>query len=440
MVDTHSCSEIKDSGIDWIGYIPKSWSIRTLYQLVTQVKCKNSGLQEKNLLSLSYGKIKRKDIESPEGLLPASFDGYNIIEAGDIVLRLTDLQNDHTSLRVGLATERGIITSAYTTLRPINAKHSKYIYYMLHAFDLKKGFYGMGSGVRQGLNYDEVKELRVVLPSDNEQEAITAYLDDQCEQINSIIEEAKTSIEEYKAWKASIIYEVVTKGLDPSAKMKDSGIQWIGNIPEKWSICRMKNCFTQRDGGAWGDDAKNDEGDMICLRIADFDYAKLSFKKDCEYTVRNYTQNTIEKLLLQKGDILIEKSGGGEKTPVGRAVIFDCEFPALFANFMDRLRCANNIDSKWMVYVLFAFYSKGCVKNYIKQTTGIQNLNITDMLAMEYIALPSINEQHNVVTYLDSKCTAINEVISEKEVLIRDLESYKRSLIYEIVTGKRKVV
>lgn len=101
---------------------------------------KNSNLQEKNLLSLSYGKIKRKDIDSPDGLLPASFDGYNIIEDGDIVLRLTDLQNDHTSLRVGLATERGIITSAYTTLRPIDTSNSKYLYYLLHAFDLKKDF------------------------------------------------------------------------------------------------------------------------------------------------------------------------------------------------------------------------------------------------------------------------------------------------------------
>lgn len=130
--------------------------------------------------------------------MPASFDGYNIIEAGDIVLRLTDLQNDHTSLRVGHATERGIITSAYTTLRLINPAHSRYLYYLIHAFDLKKGFYGMGSGVRQGLNYDEVKELRVVIPSQKEQDAITSYLDKVCQQIDLMIDEAKASIDEYK--------------------------------------------------------------------------------------------------------------------------------------------------------------------------------------------------------------------------------------------------
>ena len=128
MSEITTYEKTKDSGIEWIGSIPSHWRVHTLYQLVTQVKEKNSNLQEKNLLSLSYGKIKRKDIDSPDGLLPASFDGYNIIEDGDIVLRLTDLQNDHTSLRVGLATERGIITSAYTTLRPIDTSNSKYLY------------------------------------------------------------------------------------------------------------------------------------------------------------------------------------------------------------------------------------------------------------------------------------------------------------------------
>lgn len=441
MVNVSTYTTVKDSGIDWIGDIPESWNVRTIYQLASQVKCKNSDLQENNLLSLSYGKIKRKDINAPEGLLPASFDGYNIIEAGDIVLRLTDLQNDHTSLRVGLSSERGIITSAYTTLRPLNVKFSKYLYYLLHAFDLKKGFYGMGSGVRQGLNYDEVKELRIVLPSnDTEQEVITTYLDNQCGQIDSVIEETKASIEEYKTWKASIIYEAVTKGLDPTAEMKDSGVQWIGEIPKNWALCRLKNCYSQRDGGSWGDDAKGTESDRICLRIADFDYAKMSFKKDNNYTIRNYDSGTIEKLLLKNGDILIEKSGGGEKTPVGRAVIFDCESPALFANFMERLRCTVNIEPKFMVYVLFAFYANQGVRNYIKQTTGIQNLNITAMLSSESIALPLFGEQQEIAGFLNDKCSVIDDIITEKQLLIIDLESYKKSLVYEAVTGKRKVL
>ena len=141
----------KNSDSEWLGEIPSSWPMVLLSQIVTQVKNKNSTLSEKNLLSLSYGRIKRKPIDTSGGLLPASFDGYNIIEANDIVLRLTDLQNDHTSLRVGLSQERGIITSAYTTMRPKNSRGAKYLYYLLHTFDIRKGFYGMGSGVRLSL-------------------------------------------------------------------------------------------------------------------------------------------------------------------------------------------------------------------------------------------------------------------------------------------------
>lgn len=205
MVSAAGYSEMKESGIPWVGNIPKHWNVQVLFQLVTQVKNKNNRLLERNLLSLSYGKIKRKDIDRTEGLLPISFEGYNIIENGDIVLRLTDLQNDHTSLRVGRATERGIITSAYITIRPIEAETSKYIYYALHTFDIRKGFYGMGSGVRQGLNYNESKMLKLPLPPLKERQSIAAYLDSVCADIDSAVAEAKASMKDYKLLKQSII-------------------------------------------------------------------------------------------------------------------------------------------------------------------------------------------------------------------------------------------
>ena len=208
---------MRSSGVSWIQDIPSDWGIRVLFQLVGQVKNKNKDLVENNLLSLSYGKIKRKDINNPEGLLPESFDGYNIIETDDIVLRLTDLQNDHTSLRVGQAKERGIITSAYTTLRPSSLIHPQYLYYALHAYDLIKGFYGMGAGVRQGLTYDEVKTIKVPFPPADDQSAIVDFLNDQVDQIDSIISEAKKCVDDYKRWKSSVIFEAVTKGIDPEA-------------------------------------------------------------------------------------------------------------------------------------------------------------------------------------------------------------------------------
>lgn len=239
--------EMKDSGIAWIGAMPRAWKMNTIAQIFLQVKCKNTGLQEKNLLSLSYGKVKRKSIDTVEGLLPESFDGYNIIEKDDIVLRLTDLQNDHTSLRVGLAEERGIITSAYLTIRNRSNFCPKYLYYYLHSFDIAKGFYGMGAGVRQGLNWDGVKWLKILAPSVPEQERIAAFLDAECAEIDTVLEKTRASIEEYKKLKQAVITQAVTKGIRGDRPMKDSGIEWIGDIPAEWDVIRVKQLLKERN-------------------------------------------------------------------------------------------------------------------------------------------------------------------------------------------------
>lgn len=201
---------MKQSGIEWLGEIPTDWGINTIFQFFTQVNNKNSELQEKNLLSLSYGKIKRKNIETTEGLLPESFDGYNIIEADDIVLRLTDLQNDQKSLRVGISTERGIVTSAYVTMRNRSSSLPRYLYYYLHSFDVAKGFYGMGGGVRQGLNWDGLKWVKLLTPPVLEQKEIVDYCDEMTEKMDALIEKKERFIKELENYKKSVIFEYVT--------------------------------------------------------------------------------------------------------------------------------------------------------------------------------------------------------------------------------------
>lgn len=232
--------KMKDSGIEWIGEIPEGWEIKYFVQLFSQVKNKNIGLREKNLLSLSYGKIKQKSIETVGGLLPDSFEGYNIIDRNDIVLRLTDLQNDQHSLRVGLSHERGIITSAYCSIRVRGAESPNYLYYYLHTFDIAKGFYGMGSGVRQGLNWDGLKYIKILLPPQHEQDRISVFLNQKTLEIDSLISETRSSIEEYKKLKQAVITQAVTKGVRGEREMKDSGVEWIGEIPVDWEISRIK--------------------------------------------------------------------------------------------------------------------------------------------------------------------------------------------------------
>ena len=202
--------EMKDSGIEWIGEIPKDWEVHPVYVYFEEGKTKNYRMQEQNLLSLSYGRIIRKDINTNGGLLPASFNTYNVVEAGDIIIRPTDLQNDKRSLRTGLVKEQGIITSAYIDLRAKDNVNSKYYHYLLHSYDIIKVFYNMGNGVRQGLNFSEFAKLLLLEPTTVEQQQIADFLDTKCSEIDSLIADKKRQLDILADYKKSLIYEYVT--------------------------------------------------------------------------------------------------------------------------------------------------------------------------------------------------------------------------------------
>ena len=205
----------KNCEIYWLEEVPVQWEVKSINQIFDEVKCKNIGMKENNLLSLSYGNIKRRDINATEGLLPESFEGYNIIEKNDIVLRLTDLQNDHKSLRTGISKEKGIITSAYVTIRNKSANHSEYLQLFLHAFDLAKGFYNIGaSGVRQSLNWDTIKSLKILIPPIDEQKQIVEAIHDEYKLAEDAIAVIKHEIEFLKEYRTRLISDVVTGQID----------------------------------------------------------------------------------------------------------------------------------------------------------------------------------------------------------------------------------
>ena len=199
------------SGIDWIGDIPEGWKVSIVTTFFYEHSRKNEGLVEQNLLSLSYGRVVRKNINTTEGLLPLSFEGYNIIDINDIVFRFTDLQNDHKSLRTGLCKERGIITSAYTTIRRRNNDiYANYFQYLFHSYDVNKIFYGIGSGVRQSIKFEDIKNLKILIPPLSEQISIASFIDAKCIEIDSLIALKQQKIEKLKEYKKSVIYEAVT--------------------------------------------------------------------------------------------------------------------------------------------------------------------------------------------------------------------------------------
>ena len=201
---------MENSGIEYVGLVPSAWKIAPLYLYFSERKNLNTILKENNLLSLSYGNIIRKDINTVGGLLPASFSTYNIVENNDIIIRPTDLQNDKNSLRTGLCKERGIITSAYIALKPKEGINSAYYHYLLHSFDIMKVFYNMGNGVRQGLNYSEFSKLMVLEPSQEEQNSIVVFLEKKVSEIDELKNIKRKQLEKLDQYKKSLIYEYVT--------------------------------------------------------------------------------------------------------------------------------------------------------------------------------------------------------------------------------------
>lgn len=204
----------KETLVSWVKTIPEHWNETTVVQFAEEQQIKNTGMIEKNLLSLSYGKIIRKDINTTSGLLPASFEGYQIVHNGNIVLRLTDLQNDHKSLRTGLAMQTGIITSAYTCLKVRDGILPEYLQLQLHVADLCKVFYGMGGGVRQSIGFKDVRRLIIAIPPIEEQQKILDEVHGIEEPVNKVIQKYRTIISELEDLRNRIVFNVVTGRVD----------------------------------------------------------------------------------------------------------------------------------------------------------------------------------------------------------------------------------
>lgn len=423
--------QMKPSGIDWIGDIPKSWKVTRLQTLFDQVKDKNSGTKEKNLLSLSYGKIVKKDIEGAFGLIPESFDTYNIIKKNDIVLRLTDMQNDQVSLRTGLVKEeKGIITSAYVTIR-LKCGSPSYYHWYLYAFDTSKQIYAFGQGVRQSLTFEELKKMLILLPSPKEQQAIADFLDEECAQIDSIAADLEKQIVLLQQYKKSLITETVTKGLDKSVPMKDTGVEWIGQIPEHWDVEPIKYRVTFHNGDRGENyptkselqsegipfiNAGHLEGDG--LNMANMDY--ISEEK---YRIMGGVK-------LRSGDILYCLRGS-----VGKNAIVDMN-QGTVASSLVAIRSVR-ISAEYLYYCLNSHIEE--VQRYWWDNGTAQPNLSADNLGKYKICIPPVEEQKAIVKYLNNICSQIDNLIIGKKKQLSTIQQHKKSLIYEYVTGKKRV-
>lgn len=407
---------MKDSGIAWIGEIPADWSITILSALFYERKYKNRGLVEKNLLSLSYGNIVRKSIESNEGLLPASFETYNIVESGNIVFRLTDLQNDKRSLRTGLCKERGIITSAYVTLQIRSDDSPRYMHYLFHTYDLCKVFYGLGDGVRQGMNYEDLKHLQVLRPDLKTQHRIADYLDRKCSQIDAIIARQQEVIEKLKAYKLSRINEIVVEVEGITAHLG-----YVSNMKNGLNFNVVPDGKTLKFLGV------GDFKDHYVLDSEEmFSDILIDDKIDSDY-------------MLQSGDIIFVRSNGSKEL-VGRAVMVEnVTFPLSYSGFCIRFRNLKTdiLKSKYLLYFFRSPYFRKQLEKY-SQGSNITNINQV-LLSQISIIIPPIKVQDEAIRRVEKLLEAINKLIKGKQEIVSALERYKKSLIYEVVTGKKEV-
>ena len=409
--------KMRDSGIPWIGEVPEGWGIHPLYSYFAERKNKNSMLQEQNLLSLSYGKIIRKDINTNGGLLPANFTTYNIVQPNDIVIRPTDLQNDKKSLRTGLVTEKGIITSAYISLQPIANIYIKYFHYLLHSYDINKVFYNMGNGVRQGLNYSEFSKLMLLCPGKEEQHRIADFLDSKCSEIDTLIENLRARVESAKEYKKAVITEAVTKGLDKNIDLKETDSFFWHNIPKHWDFADIKYVFE------------------IVKRIAGKE----------GYDVLSVTQKglKVKDITCNEGQIAANYKGYQFVYPDD----FVMNHMDLLTGWVDcskmfgvtspdyrvfRLQDKNKHDLRYYTYIMQCCYTNRYFYSLGQgvSTLGRWRLQTSSFMNFQ-IPVPPKEEQRRIADYLDSKCSEIDALLQNYEDQITTLEEYKKSLIYQ---------
>jgi type I restriction enzyme S subunit len=418
--------EYTESGIPWLGVIPSDWQLLPFFSRFSERRISNKGMKCNNLLSLSYGRIVNKDITTLDGLLPASFETYQIVHIDDIVFRLTDLQNDKRSLRSAIVSEKGIITSAYLAVMAhgFDAAFSSYLF---RAYDLMKVFYSMGGGLRQSMKYDDMKWLMIAAPTVNEQTQIARFLDHETAKIDTLIHEQKRLIELLKEKRQAVISHAVTKGLDPDVPMKDSGVEWLGEIPAHWDTSKFAFISIVVRGGSprpAGDPALFDGDYSPWVTVAEI-------TKDDEIYLRN-TETCLTKKgsdqcrTFSSGTLLISNSGATLGVP---------KILSINANANDGVVGFEQlqIDSEFAYFYLSSLTEN--LRERIKQGSGQPNLN-TDIVKAISVPIPPSIEIKAIVDEIHRQRTKYSNLITEAEVATGLLKERRSAIISAAVTGK----
>ncbi len=397
--------EYKESGIQWLGKIPSHWELLRNKNLLFEKKdVVGSNSKAYTLLSLTLRGIIARDMTNPKGKFPKDFDTYKIVQKDNIVFCLFDIEE--TPRTVGLSSLDGMITGAYDVFEIIEEVNSRYFYFYYLSLDNLKALEPLYTGLRKVINVPKFLSINSPIPPRNEQDKIVNFLDWKISKITKIINAKKKHIQLLKEQKQVIINNAVTKGLDKNAKMKDSGIDWLGDIPEHWEVRKLKNLIKVFNGK-----------EILDPNVIEGDYPVYGSGGVFKYT----------NSFLYKGKSVLF----GRKGTIGKPLLVNGAFWTV--DTMYYTECKGNILEEFLYNILCVFpWSKFATK------TALPSI-VASEVCMQNISLPPLEEQKEIVKHIEEATAKIDELISTLEKKIKFFEEYKISLISNVVTGAMNV-
>lgn len=424
--------EYKDSGIEWIGEIPVEWNVTEIKRIMRNKSVRNQ--PDAMVLSLyrDYGIIPKDSRDDNFNVTSDDTTNYKVVGIGDFVI------NKMKAWQGSMAVSEfdGIISPAYYVCSFTDKNISrKYIHYLLRNESYKPEYMRLSTGLRIGqwdLGIDDFMKIPIVLPSLDEQQRIADLLDEKCGEIDKLVSLQEQMIEELKAYKKSVITEAVTKGLNPDAPMKDSGIDWIGDVPKGWKISRIKNIFRLRTGTTPKAFEQGLDSDALVNWFTPSDVTEMN----CELKVseRHLSKEIIDKegIELSPAGSLIFVGIGASAGKIGYAMVEGYSNQQITTLIPIQNKCFGK----------FSYYYMIADRKRIKDNAFYTTLPIINNSYLSEIKtlLPPIDEQRSIALYLDTKCAEIDSLINIKRQKIESLKEYKKSIIFEYVTGKKQVV
>ncbi len=430
--------EYKDSGVKWLGLIPKVWEMQRWRFLLEENRQKNVSCKEKVQLQFKYGEIVRKSDQSEELDVLETISKYLVVLPDDIMINGLNLNYDFISQRVAQVQEKGVITSAYISLRAKEIANPRYYTYLLKSMDFRKLFHGMGTGIRLTLSYNELKNQFLPNPSMEEQKAIADYLDAITTKINEAIAQQQKMIDLLNERKQIIINNAVTKGLNPNVPMKDSGVDWIGEIPAHWSINRFRNLYKTKTGITFTKAQLTDEGQSV------ISYGQIHSKDNWGASVNPilirhipyFLTKNKEYALAYKGDFLFADTSE-DFEGCGNCVCIDRIEP-IYAGYHTIIAKKNNTEyDPYLAYLFASSKWRGQVRSKVN---GVKVYSITQsILNTCIVVLPPIQEQMNISNFITKRVNLIDAEIKRHNERIKLFQERKQIIINDVVTGKVKV-